>query len=57
MPNIKIDLENTQINFNDMMIHSDVVEDVNKELEEKSLVFDVYIYLYLIFVGSQLWTF
>lgn len=27
------------------------------KLEEKSLVFDVYIYLYLIFVGSQLWTF
>ena len=37
MSNIKIDLEHTLINFNEMMVHSDVVEDVNKELEEKAL--------------------
>ena len=36
MSNIKIDLENTLINFNEMMVHSDVVEDINGELEEKA---------------------
>lgn len=36
MSNIKIDLEHTLINFNEMLVHSDVVEDVHKELEEKS---------------------
>ena len=36
MSNIKIDLENTLINFNEMMVHSEVVEDINGELEEKA---------------------
>lgn len=36
MSNIKLDLEHTLINFNEMMSHSDVVEDINGELEEKT---------------------